>query len=163
MDDGSNPPPWEVQGRPYGLTEEHFGQAWDVWASRDFASVGDDELVPAQGTWGRYDHCAGNQYSHNQLRIGRLLARQPPYRSLSGQPLYPAVLTPDPSPAYDDARPLAAITVEGYVGSAWGALATRLAPQVERWLRPDWKGRRTFCVTVVRFQGKVPEIWVPGV
>src|SRR4051812_23609297 len=78
-----------------------------------------------------------------------------------GQPFYPAILAPDRSIGHNDAVPVAVITVEGYVGSAWSALATKFAPMVTRAFRRDSGGSRTLYVTTVRAFPTHLEVWIP--
>jgi hypothetical protein len=100
----------------------------------------------------------------------RLADRSPLYRDRAGGRTYAAIFAPDPSPAPDEMKPLAVITLAGYVGSAWGALATEFAPRVLRGFRPDAQGGRLVYATVVRLRPdpspglpdfQAVEVWVP--
>ncbi len=91
------------------------------------------------------------------------------FETKAGGRAYPAIFAPEPS-VTDSAVQLAVITVEGYVGSAWGALATEFAPQVVRNFRPDTQGGRELFATVVHISREpipgvldypVVQVWVP--
>jgi hypothetical protein len=92
------------------------------------------------------------------------------FETRAGGRTYPAIFAPDPTVGHDHAVPLAVITAEGYVGSAWGALATEFAPKVLRNFRPDTEGGRELFATVVHIASRpipgVPDyydvqVWVP--
>jgi hypothetical protein len=142
------PPPWEVDGIPFGLGVEVFSAAADAWVLHVPQRSGSHRIRPAIGVWGAHASCSGNHYPENEARTRRLLLRTPMFETSAGGRAYPAIFAPDPTVA-DNAVPLAVITAEGYVGSAWGALATEFAPKVLRNFRPDTQGGRELFATVV--------------
>jgi hypothetical protein len=90
------------------------------------------------------------------------------FETSAGGRAYPAIFAPDPTAA--DNRPLAVITAEGYIGSAWGVLASEFAWRVLRKFRPDNQGGRELYATVVHISNHpvpgvsdfhVVQVWVP--
>lgn len=155
------PAPWEVDGLPYGLADEHFALAVEVWISRAAMEIGSDRLRSVMGVWGTYGHCTASLNDENQVRTQRLIERSPMHTTVKG-PIFPAIFMPDPTPTDDSVRPLAIISAEGYVGSSWSALATALAPTVVRGFRPDTDGGRNLFVTSLRVApDHSVDVWLP--
>jgi hypothetical protein len=161
-------PPWEVNGIPFGLGVEVFSAAADAWVLHVPQMSGPHRIRPALGVWGSHASCAGNHFPENQARTRRLLERPPMFETSAGGRTYPAIFAPDPTVA--DNVPLAIITAEGYIGSAWGALATEFVPRVLRNFRPDIRGGRELHATVVHISSNpvpsvseyhVVQVWVP--
>ena len=165
------PPPWEIDGLPYELGDEIFPSASDAWVLHEPQEAGAHRIRPAMGIWGHYAVCSGNDYEHIRVRTTRLLRREPLYVTNSGGGVYSAIFGPDPTPGHDGAIPLAVITAEGYIGSAWSTLASEYAPRVLQAFRPDVEGGRLLYATVVHVRsdpgdpqtGELHriEVWVP--
>lgn len=162
-------PPWEIDGLPEPLVPADFVAAAEAWLMRSGVRVDDasastyaGEVVQSVvGTTGGFTNCAGHYYAHNQTRIRRLVERVPMYAARDGSLLYPAILLLDPTPVDGDTAALAVISVEGYVGSAYGWSLVALARQVSNGLRPDADGNRRYWSTVTRVRDTSPEAWIP--
>ena len=156
--------PWEWPGLPDFLTPDDFSVVEEV-ASGATALVAPSgtEFVPATGVWARWTNAAGSSNDHNQLRIKRLLGRPSLNAQDVDEVVYPVVFVPDPSrTAGSPTVPVGACSIEGYVGSAWGAFTNDWARLVSQGME-----RQRFYVSQVRlFPNRYEafidaEIWLP--
>jgi hypothetical protein len=148
-------PPWEAEGLPSGIQEQDIVDA--AAFLRSGALPTSSRLISAYGPlgWGWYCRLYGTHYEHNIDRLHTLLEHPPVHTGKWGRRLrkteltYPALLIPDPSPLEADsiARPVAACSGTGYLGSAWDEPATALRPQVDA-----ARAQGTYLVTALRVQ-----------
>lgn len=126
----AEPPPWDVEGLPCGLTAAHFDTAADVLLADKGFSLGLHHLEPMRGHTMAYFRLSGAHYHTSvleQLRSSERLS------VIAGnETVFPAILVPDPSPGASRGHPIGACTALGYVGSAWNDSVTHHATAIKR-------------------------------
>jgi len=145
-------PPWEWPGLPDYLTIDDFSVVERVASSAPAAvAPSGTEFVRATGVWARWANAAGSSYDHNQLRIKRVLGHPPLHTQTADGVVYPVVFVPDPfRTAGSSTVPVGACSIEGYVGSAWGAFTNDWARLVSEGME-----QQRFYVSQVRlFPGR---------
>jgi hypothetical protein len=152
-------PPWEVDGLPHGLTEEHFEAAARIVVTGLREEVAGDRLDFVTGTPQVYFRLSGTHYPHNLARLDALRLRTPLVVDRAGRSIYPAILVPDPSTGAERGQPVGACGTTGYLGSAWNDSVTEMAAGISRGVH-----RRRFLVSrlLVERDSSEVKVWLPS-